>query len=127
MLVDFGSRHFKEIYDYLLILKTEKKIAKVCEDELLEKHEEALITKEGSGCKALLENKRNEHLSRMFRLFSKIPNGLEPIAKLVREHIEEKGKEIVDARASQVKEAGKDNANDPTFVKALMKLIVLWY
>lgn len=105
-----------------LIGATEKKIAKVCEDELLEKHEEALITKEGSGCKALLENKRNEHLSRMFRLFNKIPNGLEPIAKLVREHIEEKGKEIVDTRASQVKEAGKDNANDPTFVKALMKL-----
>ena len=49
-----------------------EKPSMLCEDELLEKHEMALITKEGSGCKALLENKRNEHLSRMFRLFSKM-------------------------------------------------------
>ena len=105
-----------------LIGITDAKLAKVCEDELLEKHEIALITKEGSGCKALLENKRNDHLSRMYRLFSKLPKGLQPIADLVKEHIEEKGKAIVETRANQVKEAGKDNVNDPTFVKSLIKL-----
>merc|ERR1719498_1681463 len=88
-----------------LIGITDRKLSKVCEDELLEKHEMALITKEGSGCKALLENKRNDHLSRMYRLFSKLPKGLQPIADLVKEHIEDKGKAIVETRANQVKEA----------------------
>ena len=115
------QRESDRVKAYLIGI-TDAKLAKVCEDELLEKHEMALITKEGSGCKALLENKRNDHLSRMYRLFSKLPKGLQPIADLVKEHIEEKGKAIVETRANQVKEAGKDNVNDPTFVKSLIKL-----
>ena len=55
------------------------------------------------------------------QLFSKLPKSYSH-HDLEKEHIEEKGKAIVETRANQVKEAGKDNVNDPTFVKSLIKL-----
>lgn len=61
---------------------------KVCTTELLEKHARVILEKEGSGCIALLQNDKSEDLSRMYRLFSKVPNGLAPMAALVRQHIE---------------------------------------
>ena len=105
-----------------LIGITDQKISKICEYELLEKHELALITKEGSGCKALLENKCDEHLSRMYRLFSKIKNGLEPIAKLIKEYIEEKGKSIINAYKNVLKEKEKDTTSNSDFIQNLIKL-----
>ena len=105
-----------------LIGITGQKLSKICEYELLEKHELALITKKGSGCKALMKNKCNEHLSRMYQLFSKIENGLEPIANLVKEYIEEKGKSIINARENVLKEKEQDNISNSEFIQNIIKL-----
>ena len=59
------------------------------EEELIEKREMALLEKEGSGCRVLLANDMSEDLSRMFRLFSRVPEGLAPMADILKQHIAE--------------------------------------
>ncbi len=48
----------------------------------------ALLEREGSGCRALLENERTEDLTRLYNLFWKIKDGLEPVGVIVKNHIE---------------------------------------
>eukprot|EP00937_MAST-01D_sp_MAST-1D-sp2_P006022 g6022.t1 len=105
---------------------TEPKLLGVCEAQLLEKHERTLLDKEGSGCRVLLANDKLEDLARMFRLFSRVPDGLPPIATMLCEHITAVGNAAVERRVAQL-EAGdkkkeKDAASDPAFVKELLKL-----
>lgn len=71
------------------------KLVHVCEHELLEVHIYQLLNKENSGCISLLMNKHNEHLTRMYKLFQRVPNGLETIASIIKEHIIKVGKNIV--------------------------------
>jgi cullin 1 len=65
-----------------MISATEPKLMCVCEAELLERHETTLLEKEGSGCANLLKNHKKEDLSRMYRLFGRVIDGLLPIAKV---------------------------------------------
>ena len=44
----------------------------------------ALLEKEGSGCRVLLANDKHDDLSRMYRLFMKKSEWLQPIADIVR-------------------------------------------
>ena len=71
--------------------ETESKLLKVIDEEVLGKRESALLEKEGSGCRVLLINNMSEDLSRMFRLFSRLPDGLAPMAEIVKQHISEVG------------------------------------
>jgi cullin 1 len=66
---------------------TEGNLLRVVEEELLEKVEMVLLEKEGSGCRILLANDKSEDLQRMFRLFSRLENGLNPIAAIVESYI----------------------------------------
>eukprot|EP00312_Isochrysidales_sp_CCMP1244_P042709 CAMPEP_0202751090 /NCGR_PEP_ID=MMETSP1388-20130828/11791_1 /ASSEMBLY_ACC=CAM_ASM_000864 /TAXON_ID=37098 /ORGANISM="Isochrysis sp, Strain CCMP1244" /LENGTH=840 /DNA_ID=CAMNT_0049418703 /DNA_START=402 /DNA_END=2924 /DNA_ORIENTATION=+ len=74
---------------------TEEKLLKVCEEQLLQNPEQQLLEKEHSGCEKLLLDNKTEDLSRMFRLFSRIPTGLPPIANIVRKHITDVGLALV--------------------------------
>ena len=67
----------------------------VCEEQLLQNPEQQLLEKEHSGCEKLLLDNKTEDLSRMFRLFSRIPTGLPPIANIVRKHITDVGLALV--------------------------------
>ncbi len=67
---------------------SETKLLATCNIEMLEKHNMTLLEREGSGCHALLANDRTEDLTRLYRLFLNIPNGLEPVAAIVKDHIE---------------------------------------
>jgi cullin 1 len=69
--------------------ESEGKLLRVLEEEVLEKRESALLEKEGSGCRVLLVNDMSDDLSRMFRLFSRVPDGLVPMADIVKQHIAE--------------------------------------
>lgn len=51
--------------------------------------EKILLEKEGSGCKVLLANDKSDDLSRMYRLFNRLPKGLEPMAEIIKDHITE--------------------------------------
>ncbi|KAJ8602809.1 hypothetical protein CTAYLR_002580 [Chrysophaeum taylorii] len=99
---------------------TEPKLLRVCELEILELRETVLLEKDGSGCRALLANDKADDLSRMYRLFGRVPNGLPPMAALVRAHIEGMGNDIINRREQRLTD--KDTNQDPGFVKELLSL-----
>jgi cullin 1 len=107
---------------------SEGKILAVVEQEILQRHQTALLEKEGSGCMWLLCNDRLTDLERMFRLFKRIDGGLVPMAKFFKEHVVNQGKEIVSTRKALVealkeeKPPKKENPADPEFVEALLAL-----
>jgi hypothetical protein len=63
--------------------------------ELLARRQTELLEKEGSGCRVLLANDRYEDLSRLYRLFSRIPDGLVPVAEIFKAHITDLGETTV--------------------------------
>mmetsp|Transcript_22229 Transcript_22229/g.71840 ORF Transcript_22229/g.71840 Transcript_22229/m.71840 type:complete len:749 (-) Transcript_22229:395-2641(-) len=79
---------------------TEEKLLKVCDEQLLQTPEQQLLEKEHSGCEKLLLDNKVEDLSRMFRLFSRIPTGLPPISNIVRKHISDVGLALVKKQSS---------------------------
>eukprot|EP00978_Attheya_sp_CCMP212_P006941 scaffold16220_cov51-Attheya_sp.AAC.4 len=101
---------------------SEVKLLRVCEEEILEKVESVLLEKEGSGCRVLLANDKSEDLQRMFRLFSRLENGLNPIATIVEQFISAMGKECIDKRKARLDGGEKDKNDDPKFVKSLLSL-----
>jgi cullin 1 len=75
----------------------------------------------------LLANDKYEDLSRMYRLFSRVSvergQGLQPMAKIVQQHIEKMGNEVINQREARIeKEGEKDSNQDPTFVRSLLDL-----
>lgn len=117
VFVDEKSR----VADYLNPA-TESKLLKVVEQEILEKVETLLLEKEGSGCRILLANDKSEDLQRMFRLFNRLDNGLQPMATIVEQFISSMGNEIVNQRKIRLDGGEKDKNDDPVFVKNLLAL-----
>ena len=107
------------VADYLN-QSSEAKLLRVCEEEILEKVEMVLLEKESSGCKVLLANDKSEDLQRMFRLFSRLENGLNPMASIVENYICDMGKESINMRQARLTTGEKDKPDDPTFVKDLI-------
>jgi len=58
--------------------------AQTLDQELLARRQAELLEKEGSGCKVLLANDMVDDLSRMYRLFSRITDGLVPVAEIFK-------------------------------------------
>jgi len=77
---------------------TEEKLLKVCDEQMLQTPEQQLLEKENSGCEALLRDNKTEDLSRMYRLFSRVATGLQPIGNIVRKHITDVGLALVKAQ-----------------------------
>ena len=115
------SNEKSRVADYLNPA-TETKLLKVVEQEILEKVETLLLEKEGSGCRILLANDKSEDLQRMFRLFNRLDNGLQPMATIVEQFISSMGNEIVNQRKIRLDGGEKDRNDDPVFVKALLAL-----
>jgi cullin 1 len=106
-----------------LVPSTEAKVEVVLVNEMLKEQETTLLEKEGSGVKALLRDDKKDDLARIFRMFEKIPNGLQPIAVIVKDHIQGEGQTILDKRAQKISEAeGKEGPLDSWFVQALLDL-----
>lgn len=102
---------------------TEPKLIKRLEAVLLEAAQKELIERENSGVIALLKYDKLDDLARMYRLFSRIKNGLEPIADLVQKHITAVGNDIVEKRANAVTSGNiKDASSDPAFIKDILAI-----
>jgi len=108
---------------------SELKLLQVLDKELLAKKQTELLEKEGSGCQVLLMNDMLEDLSRMYRLFSRITDGLVPISDIFRQHILDRGNEKINQRLSRVeskdetgKEKEKETNDDPQFIKDLLSV-----
>jgi len=101
---------------------SEAKLQKVLEEELLEQVETTLLEKESSGCRALLQNDKSEDLQRMFRLFQRLDNGLQPMAQIVQDFITVMGEDITNRRQARLDGGEKDKNDDPKFVKSIISL-----
>lgn len=115
----------RERVDNYLEASTKAKLQEALEEELLAKHEATLLEKEGSGCRALLQDEKKADLSRLFKLFSNVTGGLEPIASIVKEHIAKMGEDIVEKRELALSAAASQkerDALDPVFVQSLLDL-----
>ena len=75
--------------------QTEHEIIQKVEEELLGVHQEALLTKENSGFVSLIRDLRTEHLRRMYTLFDRLPRGLDPMGRLLREQCRAEADAIV--------------------------------
>lgn len=101
---------------------TEPKLRNVVEDEILQKVQMNLLEKEGSGCGVLLANDKTEDLQRMFSLFSRLENGLQPMANIVEKFITAQGNACIEKRQARLDSGEKEKNDDPDFVKSLIDL-----
>ncbi|KAI3517969.1 hypothetical protein L1887_06241 [Cichorium endivia] len=79
--------------------------------KLLSVYATQLLKKEHSGCHALLRDDKVDDLSRMYRLFSKIPHGLDPVSNIFKQHVVAEGTTLVEQAedvASNKKAENKD-------------------
>ncbi|KAM0029607.1 putative cullin protein, neddylation [Helianthus debilis subsp. tardiflorus] len=74
---------------------SEPKLLEKVQHELLSVYATQLLEKEHSGCHALLRDDKVVDLSRMYRLFSKIPKGLEPVSTMFKKHVTAEGTTLV--------------------------------
>ncbi|GAB2228991.1 hypothetical protein Droror1_Dr00023125 [Drosera rotundifolia] len=72
-------RREKERVSHYLHSSSEPKLLEKVQHELQSVYATQLLEKEHSGCHALLRDDKVRDLSRMHRLFSKIPKGLDPV------------------------------------------------
>ncbi|KAL9245428.1 hypothetical protein vseg_019086 [Gypsophila vaccaria] len=85
----------KDRVDHYLHTKTEDKLLEKVQHELLWVYENQLLEKENSGLRVLLNDDKVDDLTRMYRLYSKVPNGLEPIGKILKQLIIDEGTSLV--------------------------------
>ncbi|KAF9550674.1 Cullin-3 [Mortierella hygrophila] len=79
---------------HYLTEKTEPKIRLIVEQEMIAKHLQTVMEMENWGLKQLLINSRLGDLDRMYRLFSRVPNGARTLQGGLSEYIRECGKSI---------------------------------
>jgi cullin 1 len=92
---------------HYLLKSSEQKLVENVQHELLVVNAKQLLKKEDSGCCVLLRDYKVEDLSRMYRLYRKIPNGLVVFSTIFMQHVTAEGTALVqqveDAASSQVK------------------------
>ncbi|KAG1663118.1 Cullin-3 [Nymphon striatum] len=93
---------------------TEALIVKVVEDELISKHMKTIVEMENSGVVHMLKNQKTDDLRCMYKLFSRVPDGIKTMSECVSTYLKEQGKALV------AEEDGGKNAI--TFVQNLLDL-----
>ncbi|KAL7226780.1 hypothetical protein ACSBR1_021783 [Camellia fascicularis] len=93
---------------------SEQKLVEKVQNELLVVYSTQLLEKEHSGCRVLLRDDKVEDLSRMYRLFHKIPKGLEPVANIFKQHVTAEGTALV--------QQAEDAASNKVFVRKVIEL-----
>lgn len=82
--------------------QTQDRLLRVYEKEVLVMHQAKMLAKENSGLVALLENNKYEDLKRLYRLYSRVPQGLLPIGQILKNHIQKEGMELVREQRSRL-------------------------
>ncbi|XP_057530675.1 cullin-3A [Amaranthus tricolor] len=80
---------------HCLDLKSESKITKVVEREMIANHMSRLVHMENSGLVNMLLDDKYEDLGRTYNLFRRVDNGLCSIRDVMTSHIRETGKQLV--------------------------------
>ncbi|KAF1887345.1 hypothetical protein Lal_00040947 [Lupinus albus] len=117
----------KDRVAHYLHSSSEPKLLEKVQHELLFVYANQLLEKEHSGCHALLRDDKVDDLSRMFRLFSKITRGLDPVSSLFKQHVTTEGMALVklaEDAASNKKPDKKDiiGLQEQVFVRKVIEL-----
>ncbi|XP_073268046.1 cullin-1 isoform X2 [Populus alba] len=117
----------KDRVSHYLHSSSEPKLLEKVQHEELSVYANQLLEKEHSGCHALLRDDKVEDLSRMFRLFSKIPRGLDPVSGIFKQHVTAEGTALVkqaEDAASSKKADKKDvvGLQEQVFVRKVIEL-----
>lgn len=95
---------------------TEPRIVEVVEDELIKKHMKTIVEMENSGVVYMLKNTKTDDLACMYKLFSRVSEGVKTISDCVSKYLREQGKSLV-------KEEEIPSPTNPiTFVQNLLDL-----
>ncbi|KNA14415.1 hypothetical protein SOVF_107790 [Spinacia oleracea] len=84
-----------ERVSHYLDVKSEVKITKVVEKEMIANHMPRLVHMENSGLVNMLLDDKYEDLGRMYNLFRRVDNGLITVRDVMTSHIRETGKQLV--------------------------------
>eukprot|EP00262_Sarcandra_glabra_P016331 TRINITY_DN5291_c0_g1_i2.p1 TRINITY_DN5291_c0_g1~~TRINITY_DN5291_c0_g1_i2.p1 ORF type:complete len:743 (+),score=148.42 TRINITY_DN5291_c0_g1_i2:157-2385(+) len=117
----------KDRVSHYLHSSSEQKLLEKVQYELLSVYASQLLEKEHSGCHALLRDDKVEDLSRMYRLFCKIPRGLDPVSQIFKQHVTAEGTALVkqaEDAASNKKAEKKDvvGLQEQVFVRKVIEL-----
>ncbi|KAK2364638.1 cullin-1 [Trifolium repens] len=115
----------RERVSHYLHASTEQKLVEKVQHELLVNRANQLLEKEHSGCRALLRDDKVDDLSRMYRLYHKIPKGLDPVANVFKQHITDEGTALVqlaEESASNQKTASGSGFQDQVLVRKFIEL-----
>ncbi|KAB2605183.1 cullin-1-like [Pyrus ussuriensis x Pyrus communis] len=114
----------KERVNNYLHSSSEQKLVEKVQHELLIVYSTQLLEKEGSGCRAMLRLDKVDDLSRIFRLYNKIPKGLDPVSLVFKQHITAEGTALVqqaeDAASSQARGGG--GTQEQVLIKNIIEL-----
>ncbi|TYI02261.1 hypothetical protein ES332_A11G256900v1 [Gossypium tomentosum] len=88
-------RKERERVSHYLHSSSETNLLEKVQHELLVTYANRLLEKEHSGCRALLRDDKVEDLSRTYRLYCKIPRGLELVANVFKQHVTAEGTALV--------------------------------
>ncbi|KAJ7977521.1 cullin 1 [Quillaja saponaria] len=110
-------RRERDRVSHYLHSSSEQKLVEKVQNELLVVYETQLLEKEHSGCRSLLRDDMVEDLSRMYRLYHKIPRGLEPIANIFKQHITAEGTALV--------QQAEETANQATTGSGLQEQVLV--
>lgn len=96
--------------------QTHERLLRVYEKEVLITHQAKMLGKENSGLVALLENNKQDDLLRLYRLYSRVPLGLNPVGAILKAHIQKEGMELVREQQARLdsSKASVDTPKTPT-------------
>lgn len=77
---------------------TESPLLRAIETVLLAAQQAKLLENESTGLRVMLRDDRREDLARVYRLFDRLEDGLVPVARVLREHFQSIGLNIVKER-----------------------------
>ncbi|XP_071719035.1 cullin-1-like [Rutidosis leptorrhynchoides] len=121
---DCLKREKERVINYLHSSSDPKLIENV-QNELLVAYSSQLLEKEHSGCRTLLRDDKVDDLTRMYRLFSKIPKGLDPVSNMFKQHVTAEGMTLVqqaeDAASSKTENVG-GGPQEQIFVRKVIEL-----
>ncbi|WCJ26039.1 Cullin family protein [Euphorbia peplus] len=102
---------------------TEEKLVEKVQHEMLVVHENQLIEKEDSGCQALLRDDKVEDLSRMYRLYHKIPKALGPVSAIFKQHISGEGTTLIQqAGDAATNKASNGSIQEQIIIRKIIEL-----
>ncbi|RZC64713.1 hypothetical protein C5167_008404 [Papaver somniferum] len=121
----------KDSVAHYLHSSTEEKLLEKVQTHLLLNKAKQLFDKENSGYRVLLRDEKTEDLERMYRLFSSIKNGLDPLSAAFKDHVTSEGLSLIrqadDALTTKKEDKAAVASQEQAFVRRVIELHDKYY